>query len=791
MFLLKTDFRRDITVLLVVTILIISLLAGIIGYLADFYFGDTVNGLIGDYGDYDWALIINEDAKEEALPQIKEIIDSRIPGSKLIEGVDILGKSNFFIKVDEEYRSSEVFSEMGGYFDSISGFNNLSLMIEPRVTLRGLRSGARDIVEEKVDSLEGVDFSFGDRDRIEVIVEGSGDLSKVEEKLEIILDTYQVLSLRLPITEDEDGVIELSNDLMAVLEREGFDEVENITSMGEEDMDSLIKTMQEMNSFLSSYSTEIEVEFYPDFEIKEGERLVLPSKGEKQIIVRIEEVDGNLGRGRIEQGDSLEVLGDKIYRLNGGSLDKAIGDVKVNNPRQELARVINDINRVLPYLEDIFKDADGIIDQLAYLTSTFDELEEALLDLKGINQRMSLYKDDLNDIDLDSLIKSVNRLDLILVRFIDILERMNFLKGIIEESTFKLEETAAGIREQAQSIANNPYQNSLYELEGALVQLAQSLDENTSQVVAYINQYNPLLQELLSWKKEVDLFKDLLSKGEEFSGEDLEGYLSTLDNQELIEGFDIIKGDELYDDMMDLRGKVIQMHEVDFEAIIGELEYIQESLPKLRDEDITQSIDLINRHISGEVIPGGEISLLMHKNDIDIDKLEGLVERFLNGEGTLNRSEVGVIAPNLRGQVYQIVGEVKTLLTAVAAIILTIFSLFFDQSLIINSIKLKVGDKKLSYYYGVGVGATILGTSFYLTGAQIPYFPVYGSFLLGGLIGLIVTNKAETLNKVSKEEFIAGESFGFSYSQIMREIVIPAGKPGLLKLINKRYIYFD
>ncbi len=58
-----------------------------------------------------------------------------------------------------------------------------------------------------------------------------------------------------------------------------------------------------------------------------GERLVLPSKGENQIMVRVEEVDGDWARGRIEQGDSLEILGDKIYRLNGAGLDRAIGEI--------------------------------------------------------------------------------------------------------------------------------------------------------------------------------------------------------------------------------------------------------------------------------------------------------------------------------------------------------------------------------------------------------------------------------------------------------------------------------
>ncbi|MBC8015317.1 MAG: hypothetical protein H7X79_06180, partial [Sporomusaceae bacterium] len=55
---------------------------------------------------------------------------------------------------------------------------------------------------------------------------------------------------------------------------------------------------------------------------------------------------------------------------------------------------------------------------------------------------------------------------------------------------------------------------------------------------------------------------------------------------------------------------------------------------------------------------------------------------------------------------------------------------------------------------------------------------------------LVVAGYSEKISPVSGEEIMAGQSLGLSIDEIMREIVIPSGRPGLLQKLNSRKVKF-
>jgi hypothetical protein len=87
--------------------------------------------------------------------------------------------------------------------------------------------------------------------------------------------------------------------------------------------------------------------------------------------------------------------------------------------------------------------------------------------------------------------------------------------------------------------------------------------------------------------------------------------------------------------------------------------------------------------------------------------------------------------------------------------------------------------------YAAGVGAIWLGGALALSGAQIPYLRLWHVALIGGVFGMLLALLAEKINPVNQEEVMAGLSLGLPFQTIMREIVIPAGRPGLLQLLNR------
>ncbi len=102
MFLLKSDFRKDIVILLIASIILGTLLVLGGGYLADNYFVNMVSTIIGDYGEYDLLFTISSDKEEIALEQIREIAEKTLPGSKLKAGPKVIGSSNYLLKIPEE-----------------------------------------------------------------------------------------------------------------------------------------------------------------------------------------------------------------------------------------------------------------------------------------------------------------------------------------------------------------------------------------------------------------------------------------------------------------------------------------------------------------------------------------------------------------------------------------------------------------------------------------------------------------------------------------------------------------
>lgn len=294
MLLLKSGFGKDIVILFIVTIIVSTLLSLVVGNLADFYFGDTVNELLGDYGEYDLALIVDKDLKEEAEGQAQEVIDTKLDGSELVTGIELAGKTNFFIRLDDQYQNQEIYTQVNDYFQGIPGYNNLSLMTEPRLTVQGLQADSGQFLQEQIEALSGVDFTFIEGDKLEVIVTDAELLPSVQEEVEDLMAEYQVLTVRFPFDQQADDLLALGDQLAGAVNEEYQVEAENITKTDFSDLDSLVKTMSEMKNFLSSYATVVEIELADEADLEVGDQLAIPAQDQEQVMLRLTELDGQL-----------------------------------------------------------------------------------------------------------------------------------------------------------------------------------------------------------------------------------------------------------------------------------------------------------------------------------------------------------------------------------------------------------------------------------------------------------------------------------------------------------------
>ena len=258
-----------------------------------------------------------------------------------------------------------------------------------------------------------------------------------------------------------------------------------------------------------------------------------------------------------------------------------------------------------------------------------------------------------------------------------------------------------------------------------------------------------------------------------------------------------------------LNSRLGELQQINTPMITAQLQYMASAVPNLKDEDIGKSVKILDKFIAGQVIPGERIQILT-TNNISTDAIAPIVNREAgHTNAALYSASLGVIEPNARAEVMQILGQVKAILAGMTAIIATILFLVLDHTAVMTVIRRqrlagKVpsrGWKKLLFrltttftaaerQYGMVIGAVLLTAMFILAGGGIPYLPWIGVPVVGALLGLIVANNTEKISPVATDEVTAGEALGLSFDEIMREIVIPAGRPGLMAKLNKSKLKF-
>ena len=641
--LLISDFLKDAIVLIILTIIIASLLAFVTGEIVEAYFSDSLTSILGDYGEHDFALIVDAEVKDEAYQQAQKIIEREFSDAKLYRSIELAGKANFFLKLGADDFTASNLANANGYFREISGYNSLSLIAEPRVSVDNVTEQGANILKEKVANWQEVDFAFVRANKLEIILTDFKYQRELEQKLEELLTDYELLTI-------------------------------NAGDLGE-DFDYELRLIQE--EVLLQHSEIIEL---------------------------------------TPEDDAFQQLAQNLSVLS-----EFIAEYDLDEEDRLISETLDDVNAFmsrLDYESDFFASLAKIEGQLKDLEQGIDLTQEGLLELKQITTQVDSF--------LDTLIINLEQLDF------------------------------------------------LFELKAIL----SSFGYRDSNLVNYITEYNNFMDRLLEWQASIQEVKGLLAEVETVTEVET-AQLSQL-NTALIEAKDVF----------------VHLEEWDFTQEIEKLVYIEEVLATISDEEAVSAFKQLDQYIKNFYGSGDELLFLLPTGSDEGDFIADFKTAYGIDKAQINYhiSNWGLITPDLRGEIYRILTEVRVLLIIIVVLIITALSLIFDQSLIINFLKLIAIDQErsvlLALLYSMLIGAIIFSSSIYLIGLDLYYLPNYIIPLPGLLLGLIIYSKAEKLNEVKISEFKAGLALGFSYCEILQQIVIPAAKPGLLYMINQRRSYF-
>lgn len=803
MLLVRTDFRKDLLILLIITILLGTLLVRTGGYLTDKYFSRMVTGLIGDYGEYDYLFTLASDKEEMALEQINNVIKNNLPGTTLDPGPEVAGSSNYLLKLPDKYKNKKVYSSMDKYFSDIPGLMSTTVMTEPRISIRGFRGDSLSRISSRLKKINGINFMYPAGDGLDIIAQNARVLTRVKSKIDDILEDYKLLEIRYPLNQRPENIEVLKNKILKVAkEKARKNEIIDVTGNQQSERVNLFKNLKQMKTFLLSYATKItinEVENSKDIPV--GDELIIPvENGSKTsnnktktdkieennvndnnndntaVILEVIENSNNTLTALIQQGKLNGSFSPRVYRRKqDGTRGIFLGKGEINNPRQELTDALDKLNEITPALNGFLQQSEQLVEYSNRLSSDLNSINEGLGKLEDSSQELNQSLKEWQERDLSVFLQDL----------INILDEIDKNAGNLSQVQSQLITTSNQLKEAARMIGEKiiyiPRNNTLYqelnELKDLFLQLSTGLDKNYDLVAERLENMNPLLASIDNWKVKINSLlkiEDTLNRGAKWT--EINGIMTSIN-----ETMKVVDTRELQEKLKSIQELLTEVKTTQLPVVLEQLQYIQSSLPDLKESEIIETINLIDKYLAGQVIPGDQIQLLI-KGDYDQEELvESIKSIIKNPVVSYLNMNAGMVQPNPRGEVFNILSQVRSVISTIIVFIFTLFVMILDQSLIISMIRLNGGR---GYIYSFLSGGLIFSLIYYCSQINFPYFNFQLNFLIGGTLGLFIGLFAGMLNPVSRKEWEAGKALGFSFGEIMHEIMIPAGKPGLLYLIN-------
>jgi len=771
--LLRDSFERDIVILMIVSIFVGSMLASSVSLTANAYFSKTLANIVGDYGEFDLIISVREEMKDDAVIQIQKIIDDAFPGAKLKEGPTLTGKTSFFVALPDQYKTKKIYEDLGKTFGSIPGGAGIGFMTEPRITVRGVPDGAKNMLMDNIAQMEGVRFAFRDGGSIGVLLTSLDKATAVNSAVQHLLKQYQVIEISFPVGSEPSNPIRLGETIADDMRQElKLNFAQNVSIDGKnDDMTYAVSTMMELRRFLGAYASEVTVTPAQGIVLHKGDQAIfqgaasdVPSAGQAvvqgNVVVEITEIgaDGK-GRGVITHGDAGQLMASAGYRLEKNLIGEPIGTVSYRNPRRELGNALNETSKLVAQIPGFAQDARNIsnigLGVLDNYNSGMAAIEKTLGDVQSAGNIIQTSTAGLADIDTSSLQSQIDSSS----------RAMGGLIGTLEVLKLVQADTGGPLESLSLTQRNlNNLKSTLAALDSAAAN-ARKARLAIDQVVASANSTMGTLRAF-----------------------DSNGARSSL---------------------TDTNNRLDELSKINVPLVTTQLGYMAAAAPNLKDEDISHTVQILDKFIAGQVIPGERIQILTTSN-INTNAVAPIIFRQVGHENVaLYSTALGVIEPNARGELYRVLGEVKAILAGLTAIVVTAVFLVFDHTAVMSVMRRrrKVGVVKKTGYlaalkrfvtglavaekkYGMAVGAIMLTAMFIFAGGGIPYLPWIGVPVLGAFIGLVIAGACEKISPVAAEEVVAGEALGMSFDEIMREIVIPASRPGLFQKLNIRKMKF-
>jgi hypothetical protein len=815
----RTPFRKDFFILLIAGILLASAFSAGLAWVADRYFGQAINGLMGDYGQYDLFLQVRSETLSESRTELDRLISEYLPGATVKIGPSLVGKTAIFLSLPDELRRRDTFEGLDAILARVPGWSGLSLLLEPRLTISSVHGGAQEMLLNRIADWGEVRFAFRRGGNIEIVLQDPDAQKAVSARVQEVIKEYRLVELRFPTGYTLEDALESGSAITAILqEQAGSGLVRDVTlADGGDDYQYLMNTLIEMKRFLGYYAAEVMIELTGDQEVRRGDQLALQgtgrplitgeAPGDGDVIVQVDSADSRQAHGIIIRGDSRDVARSESYLLNGnGKVQRFAGMAQVRSRRDELINMLDESEQLLTQLHQISPEAAAVasnaLEQVLGYSRLINDARQAQSEIKAVRAGLGEEDPVQGRARLEVAMRQIDSASAEMARLSTDIERLRTSVEGLGEVAARLNGFNNRLSSVAQFLSLGDGIENLLSATRALGALSEGIAAQKQTVAAFSEKMREPLAAVEYWREKVLRFQS-----------EVTDY-----TQLLAPGGD---GRKRLDDLITVTDRTITMiAEVDPTGISGTLEGlagddtgevnltelsaqigdIRNSLPNLRDEEIGRSVAVIEQYVGDQAYAGEKVQLLTDQT-LSVSTIKNTVRQELKDQVDVVTLPIGAIQPNLRGEVFRVLGEVRTTIAALSVFVLGILAFLLDYALIFSVLKRQARQRVLRgsklrnfaaqlagspYLFGSSIGLIWFVLAFLASGADIPAVGVWGAAGLGFLTGCFFTAMCEKFNPVDDEEIVAGEAMGQPFETIMREIVIPAGRPGLMQWLNRR-----
>lgn len=739
---------KQLMILLAISVLLGTAVARGVAEIANGYFHNTMDSLVGSYGEFDFIVQTQQEKSEEAKVSLDKVMAEHFAGGYYQEAPAIGGRANFFVTIPRERKTKEVYERIDSYFAVLPGAAGLSIISEPRLSIRGVPTGAIELVRQEIEKMDGVWFVFLDGPTIHVMLADMERSEEIQSAVERLLASYRVWEVRFNAGAEPPSPVQLGETMARNFRHGGVSEATYVSideTSGEEA--HLLATLGEMRDFLTQYRTRVTIVPDENVMLTSGEKVRI--SGQKTIFAEIETVDGQQGHGVIVSGDASETEQEAIvYRMSGGKTQERIGTARLDNPRIKLAETIEIATKLVSSLSS---DKIAEIGDIEGLRTVVLEYERFLPAITRVAQQLA---------EMDRLLGS---------------DRSQSSTALLSSLRTELGQAIASLDNTRRWLNLAAWANDdIRQTRDVL----QDVTEQMSTIEARLTEADERSSEIANLQA--------FARASSQTAEQLTHALERVDSTQILP-------------YLEEAERVIRVTEqAELSVLMKELKMVMGTLPNMRDDDLTESIRMIDKLVAGYLVPNKKIQILTTET-VPTERAMAIIRETVGHEGiSISESALGVIEPNTYLEVYRMLYEVKRILAGMTAMLMTGLFLALDHTTVISMMKLYAGRynkrdrlrRMIAYLYGALIGAVLLTVIFYLSGGGIPYVPFGAVPIFGILGGVLVAIYSERISPVSEGEIMAGESLGMDQSEILSEIVIPSGRPGLSLLLNRYRLRF-